>query len=124
MTKLIYLMIGGISGTFARYFLSGVTYKVTGQDFPYGTLAVNVLGCFVMGLLSSLASKKFLIGEDLKLLLMIGFCGAFTTFSTFMLETCNLMKDGENLRAFFNVAASVVFGFLAFRLGVFLAEIF
>ena len=69
-----------------------------------------------------MADKKFLIGPDGKLLLMIGFCGAFTTFSTFMLETANLMKDGEAWRALLNVMLSVVIGFLILRLGLLLGE--
>ena len=116
-------MAGGIAGTISRYLLAGFIYQIFGTDFPYGTLAVNLIGCLVIGFLAALADEKFLLGPNARLLLMVGFCGAFTTFSTFMLETANLMKDGENLRAFVNVAASVVFGFLAFRLGVFLAEI-
>ena len=115
-------MIGGVSGTFARYLLSGATYRVMGQDFPYGTLAVNVLGCFVMGLLSGFANKKFLIGEDLKLLLMVGFCGAFTTFSTFIFETDNLLKDGEFAHAALNVGLSVLGCFILFRAGSMLGE--
>lgn len=117
-------MVGGIAGTVSRYLLAGFIYEVLGTSFPYGTLVVNLVGCLVIGFLASLSEEKFLLSPEARLLLMVGFCGAFTTFSTFMLETCNLMKVGENLRAFLNVAASVVFGFLAFRLGVFLAEIF
>ena len=124
MGRWLNLMVGGIAGTVSRYLLAGFIYEVLGTSFPYGTLVVNLVGCLVIGFLASLSEEKFLLSPEARLLLMVGFCGAFTTFSTFMLETCNLMKVGENLRAFLNVAASVVFGFLAFRLGVFLAEIF
>ena len=124
MGRWLNLMVGGIAGTVSRYLLAGFIYELLGTSFPYGTLVVNLVGCLVIGFLASLSEEKFLLSPEARLLLMVGFCGAFTTFSTFMLETCNLMKDGENLRAFFNVAASVIFGFLAFRLGVFLAEIF
>ncbi|MBI3999157.1 MAG: fluoride efflux transporter CrcB [Candidatus Omnitrophica bacterium] len=115
-------MLGGVAGTIARYLLSGAVYQVFGANFPYGTLAVNLIGCFVIGFLAALAEDKFLLGPNARLLLMAGFCGAFTTFSTFMLETANLMKDGETLRAFVNVIASVLVGFIVFKLGVFLAE--
>jgi fluoride exporter len=115
--KFFYLLAGGIAGTFARYFLSGAVYEVTGTNFPYGTLIVNLTGCFAIGVFASLADEKFFLGPDMKLLLMAGFCGAFTTFSTFILETSNLVKDGENLRALGNILASVVIGFAVFRTG-------
>ncbi len=117
------LIIGGIVGTVARYVLAGAVYQTFGTTFPYGTLAVNLIGCFVIGFLAALAEEKFLLGPNARLLLMAGFCGAFTTFSTFMLETANLMKDGETLRAFINVAASIVAGFIVFRLGVLAGEL-
>ena len=123
MMKWVQLAIGGVAGTFARYLLAGAVYAVFGTGFPYGTLAVNLTGCFLIGFLAALAEEKFLLGPSARLLLMVGFCGAFTTFSTFMLETANLMKDGETGRAFLNVLASVVAGFFVFRSGVFLAEI-
>ena len=122
MAKWFSLILGGVAGTVARYFLSGVVYQVFGTNFPYGTLAVNLIGCFVIGFLAALAEDKFLLGPNARLLLMAGFCGAFTTFSTFMLETANLIKDGETFRAFVNVIASVLVGFIVFKLGVFLAE--
>jgi CrcB protein len=123
MTKWFNLIIGGIVGTISRYLLAGIVYQMLGTGFPYGTLVVNLTGCFIIGFLASLSEEKFLLGPNARLLLMIGFCGAFTTFSTFMLETANLMKDGENLRVFLNIVASVVGGFLVFKLGVLLAEI-
>lgn len=123
MAKWVSLIAGGITGTVARYVLSGVVYQVFGTNFPYGTLAVNLIGCFIIGFLAALAEDKFLLGPNARLLLMAGFCGAFTTFSTFMFETANLIKDGETLKAFVNVIASVIVGFLVFKLGVLLAEI-
>lgn len=121
--KWVNLIAGGILGTVARYVLSGVVYQTFGTGFPYGTLIVNLTGCFLIGFLAALAEEKFLLGPNARLLLMAGFCGAFTTFSTFMLETSNLIKDGETFRAFLNVTVSVVIGFLIFRLGVLVGEI-
>lgn len=123
MEKWFSLVFGGLAGTVARYALSGVVYQLCGTTFPYGTLAVNLIGCFAIGFLAALSEEKFLLGPNGRLLLMVGFCGAFTTFSTFMLETANLIKEGEALRAFANVAVSVVIGFLLFRAGVLLSEI-
>lgn len=123
MAKLIYLVIGGMAGTLARYFLAGVVYEIFGTSFPYGTLVVNFSGCFIIGILSALADSKSLLTPNLRVLLMIGFCGAYTTFSTFILETSNLIKDGETIRALMNVLLSVIVGFVVFRIGMFLGEI-
>ena len=123
MTRFLMLAAGSLAGGFARYYMAGFVYRALGPSFPYGTFAVNMTGCFLIGFLSSLADKKFLIGPDGKLLLMIGFCGAFTTFSTFMLETANLMKDGQTWQAFLNVILSVVLGFLVLRLGILAGEL-
>jgi len=123
MAKILLLAIGGILGTLARYGLAGVVYEFFGTSFPYGTLVVNLSGCFIIGVLAALADHKLLLSSDLKVLLMIGFCGAYTTFSTFILETSNLIKDGETLRAFLNVLVSVIVGFIVFRIGMFLGDI-
>ena len=124
MTKWISLLTGGIAGTAARYLLAGAVYSWLGTQFPYGTMIVNLIGCFLIGFFAVLAEEKFLLGPNARLLLMAGFCGAFTTFSAFMLETANLMKDGEILRAFLNVLISVIAGFMFLRLGVLLGKIF
>ena len=123
MLKLVYLTIGGITGTFARYFLSGLIYKITGTGFPYGTLVINLTGCFLIGLFAALSDERLILGPDMRVMLMAGFCGAFTTFSTFMLETGNLVKDAEWLRAFGNVFVSVLVGFILFRLGGWLGKV-
>ena len=123
MNKWICFLIGTVSGGFARYFLAGGVYGWLGTDFPYGTLIVNLIGCFLIGFFDSLTEAKFLLGPNSRILLMTGFCGAFTTFSTFMLETGNLIKDGEMLRALGNVLISMLIGFLLFRAGAILGEI-
>lgn len=117
------MVLGGTLGTLARYLFAGFIYRVWGTSFPYGTLAVNLSGCFLVGALAVLTEEKFILGPVGRVFLMIGFCGAFTTFSTFILETANLMKDGENVRAFLNVLLSVLLGFAALRLGIMAARI-
>jgi CrcB protein len=123
MNKWILLGGGSLAGGFSRYLMSGVISDKWGARFPHGTLAVNLSGCFLIGLLNALAEEKFLLGPEARLFLMTGFCGAFTTFSTLILETSNLMKDGEMGRALLNVTVSVVAGFLLFRLGTLFGEI-
>ncbi len=123
MMKWFSLIAGGIIGTLARYLLSGIVYPFAGGQFPYGTLVVNLLGCFLIGLFAALSDEKMLFGPNMRLFLMAGFCGAFTTFSTFIFETSNLVKDGESLRALVNILASVTLGFLFFKAGVTLAKV-
>jgi CrcB protein len=123
MIKFLNLIIGGAAGTVARYLLAGFVYRIAGTAFPYGTLIVNISGCFILGILASLADKKFALGPDARVLLMIGFCGAFTTFSTLIFESDNLLRNGQAIRAFTNVFVSVILGFVLFRVGSLLGEI-
>jgi CrcB protein len=123
MTKILCLGTGTLVGGFARYFLAGSVQKLLGASFPYGTLVVNLAGCFLIGFLSILAEERAVLGPQGRLLLMTGFCGAFTTFSTFILETGNLLKDGEMFRAFLNVALSLVVGFIVFRMGILIGDL-
>ncbi len=122
--KFVYLMMGGALGTTARYALSAVVHRLAGTGFPYGTLLVNLLGCFILGFFVTIFEKKFTLSTNMVLLATTGFCGAFTTFSTFMLETSYLLKDGELMRALGNVLLSVIVGLLVFRLGLLLGEVF
>jgi len=123
MSKYVELVIGGSIGTIARYTVAGLVYNIFGTTFPYGTLMVNLSGCFIIGVLSTLAEEKFLLGSSVRVMLMMGFCGAYTTFSTLIFETNNLVQDGEMMRAFLNLFISVLAGFIIFRAGVLIAEI-
>ena len=123
MGKLIYLAAGGILGTWARYYFAGFIYQKFGDSLPLGTMIVNLTGCFLIGFLSAIIDEKFFLGPESKVLLMAGFCGAYTTFSTYMLETSNLVMGGEMLRAFLYVMLSTCIGFIALRLGIFIGEI-
>lgn len=123
MIKLLNLIIGGAAGTVARYLLDGIVYRFAGVGFPYGTLIVNISGCFFLGFLAALADKKFILGPDARILLMIGFCGAFTTFSTLIFETDSLVRNGQAVRAFTNIFTSVILGFILFRAGSSLGEL-
>ena len=123
IAKLLMLVIGGSLGTIARYLLSGFVYQLWGVRFPYGTLVVNLVGCFLIGYLVILTEDRLLLSPNTRILLLVGFCGAFTTFSTFILETAQLMRDGESLLALGNVVFSVLAGFLCLKLGMMLGEV-
>ena len=124
MNKWICLILGGAAGTISRFLMAGWIYHLLGNEFPYGTLIVNVSGCFLIGFLTMILEVKMMLGPDARLLMMVGFCGAYTTFSTLILETNNLMREGHNLRAFTYALASFIAGFIFFRGGVWLGERF
>jgi crcB protein len=114
-----YLIVafGASIGGAARYWLSNFVYKFLPAFFPFGTLAVNVVGSFIIGFIIFYLDAKEMISPAVKLFLTVGFCGGFTTFSTFALETLNLMRNSEYTLAFFNAFANLVFSMA----GVFLA---
>jgi CrcB protein len=102
--------IGGAIGSLARFWLTGVMLDLTGPRFPWGTLLINVLGSFVIGLVAgiSLTPERIALHPDLRIFLMAGFCGGFTTFSAFSLQTLDLVANGEVIAALGYSVASVV----------------
>ncbi|MCW7755028.1 fluoride efflux transporter CrcB [Desulfobotulus sp. H1] len=120
MYQICLVGIGGFFGAIARYAMAGLVHLLTNTlSFPYGTLAVNVIGCFLMGILSHLAEYHSGMTAEVRLLLMIGFLGSFTTFSTFSNETMNLMNNSFFMGTV-NIAAHVFLGMTALMLGRFL----
>ena len=102
---------GGFLGALARYGLSGVVQRqVPLTSFPYGTLVVNLLGCFVIGVLAGLADSRALFGPEFRIFALIGILGGFTTFSTFGYETFAMVRDAEYLRAATNAGVHVIIG--------------
>ncbi len=122
MQQVLAIAAGGAAGALFRYWLANGVYRFVGQDFPYGTLAVNVLGCLLMGILYVLLFERVTVGIEWRAFLLIGLLGAFTTFSTFSIETLNLIETGELFKAFMNVAISVVVCIAATWLGVVVAR--
>ncbi|MBI2302940.1 MAG: fluoride efflux transporter CrcB [Armatimonadetes bacterium] len=114
--------LGGFLGANARYWLGGWIASRWGTAFPWGTFAINVSGSFILGLFATLIAERISAPPQLRLLVAIGFVGAYTTFSTFEYETLGLAAGGSLLRAFANAAASLALGFLAVWLGVKLAR--
>jgi len=112
MGKLLVLIgIGGCVGSVLRYVLSGTVQQLTqSANFSYGTIAVNIIGCFIIGFVSQLVDSYGLLNAETRAFVIPGFLGGFTTFSTFSNETLNLFRDGETPLAFLNVTGHIVLG--------------
>lgn len=109
---------GGAVGALFRFWVSNGVYAVLGRGFPYGTLMVNVLGSLVMGFLYVLFLERMSVGPELRGAILIGLLGAFTTFSTFSIETLNLIEQADYLKAGLNMGFSVLACMIAVWLGV------
>jgi CrcB protein len=110
MASYIWIAIGSALGGVARYWCSGMAARLVGETFPWGTFAVNVIGSFIIGFFASLTGPdgRVYVGTIGRQFVMVGICGGYTTFSSFSLQTLNLMNDGEWLRAGANIGLSVV----------------
>jgi len=120
--NLVIIGIGGFIGAIARYVIASWIGQKWGRSFPLGTFVINVSGSFFIGLTMTLLTEKFMVNPQWRLLLVVGFLGAYTTFSTFEYESGNLLKDGEWMLASVNVALSVFLGFAALKLGEVIAK--
>ena len=122
--RVVLLIVFGSAGTLARYALQGVVQYRSGSSFPVGTLSVNLMGCFLLGVVGQFALHHLSIPPDWRIALTIGFFGAFTTFSTFGWETIRMLEDGEWRRAGLYMSLSVVGGLLLVKIGMTLADRF
>jgi CrcB protein len=122
--RVLLIAIFGAIGTLARYGLQGVVQVRTGGVFPYGTLLINLTGCFLLGLLGQFTMNRMVIPPDWRVAMTVGFFGGYTTFSSFGWETAKMLEDGEWLRATTYVAASVVAGLFLSVAGIRLANRF
>ena len=122
MQNYFLVAIGAAFGGTLRYWLGGVTQKILPFGFPYGTLVVNVLGSFLLGFLIFYFDTKRLLSPGMKVMLTVGFCGGFTTFSSFSFETINLMRDSEYFLATLNVGLNIFLTLLAVFLSYYLAK--
>ncbi|MCC6208854.1 MAG: fluoride efflux transporter CrcB [Gammaproteobacteria bacterium] len=119
MNQVLAIAAGGAVGSVLRYWSSLGVHHLFGRGFPYGTLSVNVLGSLVIGVLYVLLVERSSLGAEWRALLITGFLGGFTTFSTFSLETALLLQQAEHLKAVLNIAASVAICLAATLIGLY-----
>jgi CrcB protein len=122
--RLTLIALFGAVGTVIRYGLQGLVQVGTGSTFPYGTLLINLTGCFFLGLIGQFTLNRMVISPDWRVAITVGFFGGYTTFSSFGWETAKMLEDGEWLPATTYVAASVVVGLLLSIAGIRLANRF
>ena len=119
MQAYLWIAIGSALGGMGRYWCSGVVARLVGETFPWGTIFVNLVGSFIIGFFAALTGPdgRLLVGTIPRQLVMVGICGGYTTFSSFSLQTLNLMREGEWLYAGLYIAASVLLCLAAVWLG-------
>jgi CrcB protein len=115
--QLVLIAVGGALGSVCRYGLSTVVQRWSSPFFPYGTFAVNVLGCLLFGVIMGAARQRFVLGPSERAFLLIGILGGFTTFSTFTYETFALLQDGQFVRALVNAGGQLLCGLVALWAG-------
>ena len=119
---IIYVATGSAIGGVGRFLLQQFIQKRADSLFPYGTLFVNILGCFIIGIVAGLADKGNLLSPQGRIFLAAGFCGGFTTFSSFISENHSMLRNGELLNTFTYMSVSIVIGLAATALGVLLIK--
>jgi CrcB protein len=123
VSRFLIIGAGGFAGAVTRYAVALWIGQRWGRSFPLGTFVINVSGSLLIGLLMPLLTERFVVNPHWRLLLVVGFLGAYTTFSTFEYETGALLKDGEWVFAGLNIILSIVVGFVALKMGEMLAKI-
>ena len=124
MNRTLLVALGGLVGSVARYWLAGWVQSAHGSQFPFGTLVVNVLGSFAIGALMTLSLERGMISPEVRLLLTTGFCGGFTTMSTFSYETLALLREGGTAGAMGNIGLTLALCMLATWLGNVMGRMF
>jgi CrcB protein len=122
MMNLLAIAIGGATGSLCRYGMTNGIYFLLGRGFPYGTLAVNILGSILMGIAYIMMVEKVEVSPEWRMGIIVGLLGAFTTFSTFSIETLELLETGENLKAILNMFLSVALCISGCWIGMILAR--
>lgn len=122
LREFIYIAVAGGLGAIGRYYMAGLTHRVLGDGFPYGTLIVNVAGSFLLGFVVQVGMSTDILPRSLRLAITFGFLGAFTTFSAFSYETFGYIEDGSWMMVGVNVLANVLPAIIAVFLGVLLGR--
>jgi CrcB protein len=115
---LVLIAVGGAAGAVSRYLIQGWVEDLAGGRFPWGTFAVNISGSFLVGVVFALAMDRAILSPEIRVPLMIGFIGSYTTFSTLMLESWRLVEEGDMVFALGNIVVSVVVGMTAVIAGL------
>jgi CrcB protein len=123
MAKFMLLALAGALGALARYGVSGAAHALVGRGFPWGTLAANTLGCLLFGVAFVWADERMLLRGDLRVAVLVGFLGAFTTFSSFVFETDQLLRHAQYFQATLNVFGELALGLGALWLGMALGRL-
>ena len=122
LLNLLLVAVGGALGSSARYLLSMFVLRASGSPFPFGTFAVNLLGCIAFGLIAGAAEHRVPFAPASRAFLLVGVLGGFTTFSSYAFESVALLREGQFLWASFNIAGQVITGLLGVSLGYALAR--
>ena len=123
MQRFLWIGAGGALGALARYTVSGWVQRWGGYDFPWGTLVVNAVGCFLFGVIWSLAEDRLIVNVETRLFVLTGFLGAFTTFSTYLFETGALLRDTQWSSAVLNLLGQNSIGLIGVFLGLSLGRL-
>ncbi len=122
LARILFIAAGGGIGALARYGLSGLVHRVIEASYPLGTFVVNVAGCFLFGFVWTIFEDRLLLSGDMRTAILVGFMGSFTTFSTFIFESNQLMRESQFLLTGLNIAGQVIIGFVALYAGMLLAR--
>ena len=123
LTKILLIAASGAVGTLARFGLSGLVQTAYKGNLPLGTFVVNIIGCLLFGFIWTISEEKLTITSEARLIILVGFMGAFTTFSTFAFETTTLIRDSEWLLAAGNILAQNIIGILFLFIGIALGRL-
>lgn len=124
MQKLLLIGLAGALGALARYGLGGLVQRYAGVTFPWGTFMVNIIGAFLFGFIWSLVEQRLVISVETRVIILSGFLGAFTTFSSFMFETSSLIGEAQWGLAVLNVVGQIILGLTAMFLGLAAGRVF
>lgn len=121
--KLLGLAIAGAVGTISRYGLTGLVQKWTFATYPWATFTVNTIGCFLFGIIWTLTAERLIVASDTRVIILTGFLGSFTTFSTFLFETDQFIETSQWLLAGVNIVSGIAAGLVAYMLGTFVGRV-